>query len=185
VSSVIALDAQARVVFNPEAIKAYRLVGHGPSSITGLGDDVWASELRSGQEATLLFEVWTHDSYEDELASATVQWISPETVAPKESRRASLGRYDVATRLSESAPSLRSAAIAAEIGARLQGIGSFELRSDQEFRSRKKPASWQEVIISASELTAEIGVSEDFLRLLELARNLEALRSPSEPSKTL
>ena len=185
VSSVIALDAQARVVFNPKAIKAYRLVGHGPSSSTGLGDDVWESDLRSGQEATLLFEVWAHDSYEDELATVTVQWTSPNTIGWKESRRASLDRYDVATRLSESAPTLRSAAIAAEIGARLQGIGSFELRSGQNFRSRRKPASWQEVITAASELTAEVSISEDFLRLLELARKLEALRRPSEPSTTL
>ena len=185
VSSMVARQPRVEVTFNPKAVRAYRLVGHGPTSLTGLNDTVWVSDLQSGQEATLLFEVWMNESYEDEVVAATVHWVAREVEHEQQSRRASLSRYDIATRLLEAPTPLRMAGIAAEIGERLKGVGTFELQSNWRFRSWKKSAGWQEVINAASELGSTIDVSEDFLRLVELARKLEALRRPAPQATTL
>ncbi|MBI2481813.1 MAG: DUF3520 domain-containing protein [Planctomycetia bacterium] len=185
VSSLVARQAQVQVYFNPKAVRAYRLIGHGPAAATGLVDETWAADLRSAQQATLLFEVWMHDSYEDEIVAATAHWISPDTSEKQQSRPASLGRYDIATNQAESPPSLRMAAIAAEIGERLRGAGGFELREDQEFRERKKPISWREVLDAAADLAAEGVVAEEFQRLIDLARKMDELRRSERSSTTL
>jgi hypothetical protein len=183
--SVVARQVRVQIHFNPKAVRAYRLVGHGPTAVTGLVDETWATDLRSAQQATLLFEVWMYDSYEDEVASATVHWISPDTNVTQQSRPAVLGRYDVVTSQTEAPRSLRMAAIAAEIGERLRGVGSFELSDGPEFRERRKPVSWQDVINAAAEFAADGAISEDFLRLIGVARKLEALRRPQPSTTTL
>ncbi|MEO8494266.1 MAG: VWA domain-containing protein [Planctomycetota bacterium] len=184
ISSFVARQAEVQVAFNPKAVLAYRLVGHGPSATTGLGEEVWATDLRSAQEATLLFEVWMHDSLEDEIASAVVHWRVPDSSAPRQNRRISLGRYDVATIWLESAPSLQAAAIAAEIGERLRGVGAFELRGDRAFRERRRPAGWTDIITAAAEVSPEVSAREDFKRLAELVRKLEELRRRERSSTT-
>jgi len=183
--SVVARQVKVHIHFNPKAVRAYRLVGHGPAAATGLADEPWATDLRSAQQATLLFEVWMHDSYEDEVASATVHWITPDTNVAQQSRPAVLGRYDVVTSQTEAPRPLRMGAIAAEIGERLRGVGNFELSEDQEFRERRKPVSWQEVIDAAAEFAADGAISEDFLRLIGVARKLEELRRPQQSTTTL
>jgi Ca-activated chloride channel family protein len=183
--SVVARQVRVQIHFNPKAVRAYRLVGHGPTAVTGLVDEPWATDLRSAQQATLLFEVWMHDSYEDEVASATVHWITPDTNVAQQSRPAVLGRYDVVTSQTEAPRSLRMGAIAAEIGERLRGVGNFDLSEDQEFRERRKPVSWQEVIDAAAEFAADGAISEDFLRLIGVARKLEELRRPQQSTTTL
>ncbi len=183
--SLVARRVQVQVNFNPKAVRAYRLVGHGPVAITGLGEETWATDLRSAQQATLLFEVWMRESLEDEVASATAHWMSPDLSERRESRPAVLGRYDIATRQTESPPSLRLAAIAAEIGERLRGVSRFELLDEREFRERKRPMSWQEVLDAAAELTAEDVVSEDIQRLIGLVQILEELRRPQQLPPTL
>jgi Ca-activated chloride channel family protein len=186
VSSLVARQAQVQVTFNPKAVLAYRLVGHGPSAATGLGDEVWATDLRSGQEATLLFEVWMHDSNEDEIASAEVHWRVPAgSVAWRHARRQSLSRYDVATIWSDSPPSLQAAAIAAEIGERLRGVGTFEVRGDRGFRERRKPVGWNELLDAAAAISPVTAAREDFRRLIDLVRKMEELRRRERSSKTL
>ena len=185
VSSMVARRAEVQVAFNPKAVLAYRLVGHGPSAATGLGGDVWATDLRSAQEATLLFEVWMHDSYEDEIASAETHWRSPDSGEPRHSGRVSLGRYEVATTWRESPPALQAGAIAAEIGERLRGVRTFELRGDQGFREWRKPVGWTEIIEAAAEVSPEVAAHEDFRRLIELVRKMEELRRRERSSTTL
>ncbi len=185
VSSLVARQVQVQVNFNPKAVLAYRLVGHGPSAMAGLGDDVWATDLRSGQEATLLFEVWMHDSYEDEVASAGMHWLAVDSDEPRQSGRASLGRYDVATIWLESAPSLQAAAIAAEIGERFRGVGAFELFGNQRFRERRKPVGWTDIIEAAAKVSPEVAAREDFQRLIDLVRKTEELRRRARSGTTL
>jgi hypothetical protein len=64
-------------------------------------------------------------------------------------------------------------------------VGGFELRGDQDFQQRRKPAGWQEVFDAAAELASEGAVSEDLERLLELARKMEELRRPFQSPTTL
>ncbi|MDA1053476.1 MAG: VWA domain-containing protein [Planctomycetota bacterium] len=185
VSSMVARQAHVQVVFNPKAVRAYRLVGHGPAAVTGLADEPWATDLRSAQDASLLFEVWMHESYEDEVVSATVHWIAPDSGEAKQRRAKSLTRYDVATISSESAPSLQAAAFAAEIGERLRGVGTFELRGERGFREQRKPVGWKNIIDAAAEVGPEVAAREDFRRLIELARKMEELRRRQRPKATL
>ncbi|MBC8355922.1 MAG: DUF3520 domain-containing protein [Planctomycetes bacterium] len=185
VSSVVARQALVHVEFNPKAVRAYRLIGHGPLATTGLGEEVWATDLRSAEEATLLFEVWLRDSLGDEIASATMHWIAPESSEAKHSGVASLSRYGVTTRLSEAPASLQAAAIAAEIGQRFRGTGSFELGGEAGFRERRKSASWAGIMDAAAHIAPEVAGREEFQRLLELARKMEEQRRHQRASTTL
>ncbi|MEX0818224.1 MAG: YfbK domain-containing protein [Pirellulaceae bacterium] len=175
-SSLVARQAQVQVIFNPKAVRAYRLIGHGPAASTGLTDEIWATDLRSAEEATALFEVWMQDSYEDVIATAAVFWNEPDSGKPRRSPSASLGRYDVATTLIESPVSLQAAAIAAEIGERLRGTRDFELRGELGFRERRKPAGWKDLLDHAAQVAPLVAAREDFQRLIALVRKMEELR---------
>ena len=125
------------------------------------------------------------DSLEDEVASAEVHWFAPQSDERRQSRRRSLGRYDVATAWLESPPSLQAAAIASEIGERLRGVGTFELRGDQGFRRLRKPGGWTDIIDAATEVSPEVTAREDFRRLIDLVRKVEELRRRERPPTAL
>lgn len=185
VSPLVARQAELEITFNPNAVRAYRLVGHGPSSMTGLLHELPDDSLRSGQQATLVFEVWLTGSYEDDIASAALNWVAPDSEQWRRSGTAVLGRYDVTTRRDKASAGLLAAAIATEIGERLCGVGDFELTGESEFRARRKGASWKNVVDAAWELVGEIECPEGFVRLKELVERVEALRKPPAETSTM
>lgn len=174
VSSIVASQLEVSVSFNSKAVRAYRLVGHGPSAMTGLIDETSGIELRSGQEATLLFEVWTHDSYEDEVVSAEVKWKKNDADSTTQRQRESISRYEFPMRWDFASARIQAAVIAAEIGERLRGDRSFQLRTGTGFREQRKSADWLD-IIAAAKVNPHLDEIEGLQRLIELIQKLDEM----------
>ena len=78
-SSLVASEAKLNVQFNPKAVAAYRLIGHEATAVGGLLPAAVESDLRVGQEATVLFEVWLYPNNEDDVAVVRLHWTAPDS----------------------------------------------------------------------------------------------------------
>lgn len=174
-SPLVARHAQLHVAFNPQNVLAYRLVGHGPTAMTGLGDHQVVADLYSNDETSVLFEVWLRRDSNDEVARVQMEWTAPST-SRQISAPHSIRRLDFATSFDESPLPLQVAAMAAEVGQRLAGVGNFEVGQGAKFIERRKPKGWQDVLNRAQELQSRAPGRTDIGKLRDLAKQLEGLR---------
>lgn len=111
--SLVAHDATLTVTFRPEVVAAYRLLGHEARGMAGLLPVNVEAELRGGQAATALFEIWLRPGTENEVGWTEIQWTDPETGEVARVLQP-ISRGQFAASFDESALSLQAAAIAAE-----------------------------------------------------------------------
>lgn len=83
----VADDARTQVVFDPEKVTSYRLVGYENRAMAdeSFGDlDADAGELGAGHHASALYDVRLAEGVQpgDEIGRATVLWKTPGTDAP-------------------------------------------------------------------------------------------------------
>ena len=126
-SSVIATDMTLRVTLDPEAVAAYRLVGHEPSRLAGLEPAILAADLRAGQVVTGLLEVWLKPNTHDDVGTAVVEWRDPAT-GNIERQTQRISRLQFAASPLEAPLSLQAAAVAAETGEVLKNSPFAESR---------------------------------------------------------
>ena len=172
-SPVVARQAKLRAVFNPQAVSAYRLVGHGPTALTGLVEV--EADLRSGEEASALFELWLRPNRTPDVGWAEVHWTDPGSRLTIVSERLPIGRKDFAGSVEETPWALQTAAIAAEVGQRLARLGTFELRSGGRFARQPKPAGWKDVLQQAARVNPHTSGPAEFQHLVDFVRQLEEL----------
>jgi Mg-chelatase subunit ChlD len=178
-SPLIAREAMLRVTFNPRAVFAYRLVGHGPTAVTGLDGSEFAADLYSDQEATALFEIWLRENDEEDVGWTDVRWTDPRTGATRVTSKQRISRVQFAVSQAETPLTLQAAAIAAEVGQRLRGVGDFEVRGNGVFGQRRKPESWEDVLAVGTRVHRRAAERPDFQELLDLVRRIERLRKPN------
>jgi Ca-activated chloride channel family protein len=126
--TIVAPDASLRIHFNPQTVAGYRLIGHEPSRQAGLDAPIITIDLRSGQTATGLLEVWLKPNSNDDVAHAELVWREPASGEPR-SLQQKISRLQFASTFAESALSLQAAAIAAETGEILKGSPFAESRN--------------------------------------------------------
>ncbi len=77
----IALDAKVQVAFEPEAVRAWRLVGYENRDVADRdfqNDNVDAGEIGAGQSATALYALELAPNARGRLATVRVRWQDPE-----------------------------------------------------------------------------------------------------------
>ncbi|MEU9572328.1 von Willebrand factor type A domain-containing protein [Streptomyces massasporeus] len=82
-----ARDAKAQVVFDPETVEEFRLVGYDNRRVADedfRDDRVDGGEVGPGHTVTALYAVRTEPGARGHLATATVRWLDPETRDPHE-----------------------------------------------------------------------------------------------------
>lgn len=126
--TIVAPDATLQVTFNPKTVAAYRLMGHEPSPLVGLEPATVSLDLRAGQVATGLLEVWLKPNSDDDVATAQLTWRDPSSGEPREAQQR-ISRLQFVSSFDEAALSLQAAAIAAETGEVLQGSPFVESRN--------------------------------------------------------
>ncbi len=166
--SLVASEAKLHVEFNPKAVAAYRLIGHEATSVGGLLPASVESDLRVGQEATVLFEVWLYPNDEDDVASARLQWNNPDSGEPQRARTQRISRIQFATSFEGSAICLQAATIAAETGEILRQSFNFAVPSPGVYRYRPKPRNLQEVLAITRHVNPRLRIRPDFRRLVSL-----------------
>lgn len=84
---VIALDAKVQVVFNPDNVSRYRLIGFENRAIADedfRDNQVDAAEIGAGHAVTALYEVKLYQGARGEIASVHLRWEDPETYRVEE-----------------------------------------------------------------------------------------------------
>lgn len=173
-NGVVAADAKLRVRFNPEAVVAYRLVGHEPTLLTGLSAAAVEQPLRAGETAVTLFEVWLNENVEaGEVAWAEVHWLDPISGQPQQTPRQRVSRLQFATSVAEMSLSLQAAALLAETAEVLRHGYSFAVDGSRMFSARPKPDSLAHVIDAARRMNPRLAEEPKFVELLRLLHEID------------
>lgn len=173
-SSIIATDMTLRLTLDPQAVAAYRLVGHEPSRLAGLEPAILAADLRAGQVVTGLLEVWLKPNTHDDVGTAILEWRDPAT-GNVERRTQRISRIQFATSPLEAPLSLQAAAIAAETGEVLKNSPFTDSRG----------RGLAEVQAFARRANPRLEEHEGFQRFMRFVDAYERLRVDRLPPKSI
>lgn len=84
---VIALDAKIQVVFNPDVVSRYRLIGFENRAIADedfRNNQVDAAEIGAGHAVTALYEIKLYPGARGEIATVQLRWQNPDTYRAEE-----------------------------------------------------------------------------------------------------
>lgn len=166
--SLVASEARLQVQFNPKAVAAYRLIGHEAIAVGGLLPAAVESDLRVGQEATVLFEVWLYPNDEDDVGVVKLRWSDPRNGRPHRLPERRISRIQFATSLEGAPICLQAAAVAAETGEILRQSFDFAVPSQNVYHYRPKPRSLEQVLSTARQVNPRLAERADFRRFVSL-----------------
>ncbi len=119
-NQVVAREASMRISFNPQAVAAYRLLGHEKVALTGSTAAPSAVEMRAKEAATALVELRLNPQGGDELASIELTWKDAAS-GEQRSAQQQITRQQIAKSFAEGPPALQSATIVAYAAEVLRG----------------------------------------------------------------
>jgi hypothetical protein len=119
-SPVVASEAKLSVKFNPECVAAWRLIGHDANSFAAVNPPSLDAQLKAGEAATGLFEIWFKPGESDDVGLAELTWKDPESGTPHKVVQR-ISRLQFAPTTAEMPISLQQAALAAETAEVLKG----------------------------------------------------------------
>jgi Ca-activated chloride channel family protein len=179
-TSVAATEVKLRVEFNPRAVAAYRLIGHESTAFGGLLPASVETDLRAGQAASALFEIWLYPNEEDDVATVRVQWTDPGKGKTRQAGPQRVSRVQFATAFEGAALSLQAAAVAAEAAEVLKQAFNFRLIAPDRYGYEPKPSGLAHVLIQARHVAPGLANQPQFRRfvaLLEVVSRQESSRS--------
>ena len=110
---VVAAGVRIKVVFNPDAIESYRLIGYDPTTAGGLISGSLEGDLQAEEATTALYEVELKPDGPETVATVEVTWHESGSEEVHR-RKQPIGRLQFAPSWMESPLSLQLAALAAE-----------------------------------------------------------------------
>lgn len=119
-SPVVASEAKLSVRFNPQCVAAWRLIGHDANSFAAVNPPSLDAQLKAGEAATGLFEIWFKPGESDDVGQAELTWKDPVSGAPHRVQQR-ISRLQFAPSAAEMPLSLQQASLAAETAEILKG----------------------------------------------------------------
>ena len=117
---VVAERTSLKINFNPKVVASYRLFGHDRATLTGPAAAETEINLRSGETATVLFELSLKPDADQRVATIEAKWQEPNQ-GPRRSASRELKRDQFAPTFAGSPSSLQMAAVAAFAAETLRG----------------------------------------------------------------
>jgi hypothetical protein len=111
-ADLAAEDAELHVVFDPAAIRRYRLLGHEADVGGGMLPAEARTRLYVGDAASILFEIELEPQAIGQLATAELSWRLPNTGTLQKTRRG-IHRSQIVATFVEATPSFQLATVAA------------------------------------------------------------------------
>jgi Mg-chelatase subunit ChlD len=165
---VVASETKLTLQFNPEAVAAYRLLGHEANALAEFAPASVQAELAAGEAASVLVELWFTPAEIDDVGIAELTWRDP--AGKPHSVRQRISRVQFAPTLAESAPSLQLAAVAAEVGQELTGARAALRELNLKPANSRGLAG---ILAITGQLHSDVRVRPEFQRLLSLVKQLE------------
>ena len=119
-SPVVASEAKLSVRFNPECVAAWRLIGHDANSFAAINPPSLDAELKAGEAASGLFEIWFKPGESDDVGQAELTWKDPASGSARRVLQR-ISRLQFAPTAAEMPLCLQQAALAAETAEVLKG----------------------------------------------------------------
>jgi Ca-activated chloride channel homolog len=179
-SPLVATGAQLNVDFNPQAVAAYRLIGHEPRGSGSFGPAVASAELAAGEEITALFEIWLHPNEVDDVAVAHLSWLAPDGDGRGGSESIRISRLQFSSTFEGMPVSLQQAAIIAEAVEVLSHSFNFEVHGMRGYRYAPKPRDLRHVFQVVERANPQLGQRADFQRMLGFLATADRI-SPERP----
>lgn len=164
---IIAREARAQIVFDPSAVRSYRLLGYENRDIADerfRDDTVDAGEIGAGHTVTVLVEVRLWDDAEGSLGEVQLRYGMPGSDEFREIARA-ITMEDIAPTFKDASPDFRLAACVAETAEVLRGSVWARERDLEEVLAEARSAI-NEMHGSDTDLM-------EFLNVLARARDLQ------------
>lgn len=163
----VALDARAQVIFDRDALLAYRLVGYENRAISDgdfTNDDVKAGAIGAGHSVTALYAVRLArgTTPQTHLATVRLRWTDPDRGGPSELSREIHGR-DLVASFARADPHFRFDAIVAATAEIVHGSelgGRLDIRSVADIADRDS-----ELLPQTDEVHAFLEMLDDLGRL--------------------
>lgn len=154
----IAKDAKVQVVFNPDVVERYRLIGYENREIADedFNDpSVDAGEIGAGHSVTALYEVKLYDNARGEIANVVIHWEDPDTGKLYELDE-TIKTNDLDDRFYQTSLTFQQAVIVAEFAELLRGSYFAEEDSFSYLQNVAEESRWK------------MEGNEDYQELLEL-----------------
>jgi len=180
--SLVATEAELEVDFNPEAVAAYRLVGHECQTSGGLTPGTVQVDLHTGEEMTALFEVWLYPNDQDDVGTARLCWRSAETGSGERRTTIRISRTQFSTSFEGMPLSLQESAVVAEAAEVLRQSFNFDAFTPGGYRYEPKPRDLRHVLEVADRVNPRVRERADFQRMMgffALANRITTERPPS------
>jgi hypothetical protein len=179
--TLAATEVDLQIAFNPEAVAAYRLIGHEATAVGGLLPGSAISDLHVDQETAVLLEVWLYPSDQQDIASVHLSWTDPASGRVRKAAPQRISALQFASSFEGCPLSLQSAAIAAEAAEVLRRGYNFSVTPPNFYYYRPKPTSLQPVLSVAERVNARLGERCSFQRFVQ---TLEAAESVGLDDRT-
>ncbi len=176
-ANLVARQAELTVDFNPEAVAAYRLIGHESPNATSYGTATMTADLREGQELTSLFEVWLKPNQVDDVAVAQLRWRDAKDDQRGGTESIRISRVQFSTSLEGCAVSLQQAAIVAEAVEVLTHAFNFDVVGDDRYRYSPKPRNIRHVLLAVEQANPQLRDRPDFQRMLSFLTRANRIAS--------
>ncbi len=165
---VVASETKLTLHFNPEAVAAYRLLGHEANALAEFAPTSVQAELAAGEAASVLVELWFTPAAIDDVGFAELTWR--DAAGKAQSIRQRISRVQFAPTLAESAPSLQLAAVAAEVGQQLTGARAALRELNLKPANSRGLAG---ILATVGQLHSDVRARPEFQRLMALVQQLE------------
>lgn len=173
-SALLAREARLTVRFNTQAVAAYRLIGHEANAMAAIRPASLAAELRAGEVATALLEIWFQPNDENEVGQVRLTWRDPSS-GHEQQRTQRISRIQFAPTWEQSPLSLQQAAIAAQTAELLRGSRVFLRELGQAPQGKGDLAELRETANRAHPRLAE---RPDFRHWIDFLDQLSNVRTP-------
>ncbi|MEX2113888.1 MAG: YfbK domain-containing protein [Pirellulales bacterium] len=160
----VAKDVTITLSFNPQAVAAYRLIGHEATTLTGLSPDPVSIDLGVDQLATGVYEVALKPESVETVGSIEVVWQHPASGKPSRIVRPIL-KAQLAGSFFEAPSWFQETAIVAKSAEALRG---------STYLPTTRPAAG--ILDVASRVDASLAQQPDFQVLLDLLKKSEKPR---------
>jgi hypothetical protein len=173
----VAREVRLRIVFNPKAVAAYRLVGHEAREFAGLRAARLDADFLAEQSAVALYEVLLLPSQEAEIARAELTWHEPQR-GDAQSAAITFRGEQFAPSWSQSPVCLQAVALAAEAAEVLRGVPEV-YAAPPLVHPRPRSGQLSRVLRVANELDSRFrdnATVMDFLDMLTRAESLKPRR---------
>lgn len=176
-ANLVARQAELTIDFNPQAVAAYRLIGHHFPNSVNYGTSTMTAEVRAGQELTSLFEVWLKPNQVDDVAVAQLRWVGATDDQRGGAESIRISRVQFSTSFEGCAVSLQQAAIVAEAVEVLTHSFNFDIVGADSYRYAPKPRGLRHVLLAVEQANPQLRDRPDFQRMVSFLASADRISS--------